>query len=110
MTKEEKEAHEEELNNEVKKIFDDETAFVNKIFVDERNTLIPVAFAEEFFYENGLKAYDKLVAEKVAFASHPALKQAREIVAFTMAPAEKMVFIGQQFTDLEMAAPECGDA
>ena len=83
MTKEEKEAHEEELNNEVKKIFDDETAFVNKIFVDERNTLIPVAFAEEFFYENGLRAYDKLVAEKVAFASHPALKQAREIVAFT---------------------------
>ena len=106
MTKEEKEAHEEELNNEVKKIFDDETAFVNKIFVDERNTLIPVAFAEEFFYENGLRAYDKLVAEKVAFASHPALKQAREIVAFTMAPAEKMVFIGQQFTDLEMAAPD----
>ncbi len=106
MTKEEKEAHEEELNNEVKKIFDDETAFVNKIFVDERNTLIPVAFAEEFFYENGLRAYDKLVAEKVAFASHPALKQAREIVAFTLAPAEKILFIGQQFTDLEMAAPD----
>ena len=59
MTDAEKEAHEEELNNEVKKIFDDEAAFVNKIFVDERNTLIPVAFAEEYLYENGLRAYDE---------------------------------------------------
>ena len=106
MTDAQKEAHEEELNNEVKKIFDDETAFVNKIFVDERNTLIPVAFAELYFYDNGLRAYDKLVAEKVAFANHPALKQAREIVAFTMAPAEKTAFIGQQFTDMEMADPD----
>ena len=106
MTDAEKKAHEEELNNEVKKIFDDESAFVNKIFADERNTLIPLAFAEEYFYENGLRAYDKLVVEKVAFANHPALKHTRDIVAFTLAPAEKMVFIGQQFTDLEMAAPD----
>ena len=106
MTNAEKEAHEEELNNEVKKIFDDEAAFVNKIFADERNTLIPVAFAELYFYENGLRAYDRLVAEKVAFASHPALKHTRDVVAFTLAPAEKTAFIGQQFTDLEMADPD----
>ena len=38
MSKEEKEAHAEELNKEVQKILDDEIAFVNKIFVDERNS------------------------------------------------------------------------
>ena len=106
MTNAEKEAHAEELNKEVQKIFDDEVAFVNKIFADERNTLIPVAFAEVYFYENGLRAYDRLVAEKVAFASHPALKHTRDVVAFTLAPTEKTAFIGQQFTDLEMADPD----
>ena len=106
MTNAEKESHAEELNKEVQKILDDNVAFVNKIFVDERNTLIPVAFAQAYFYDNGLRAYDKLVAEKVAFANHPALKHTRDIVAFTLAPAEKAAFIGQQFTDLEMADPD----
>ena len=106
MTDAEKEAHAEELNKEVQKLFDDQTAIVNKIFVDERNTLIPVAFAELYFYDNGLRAYDKLVAEKVAFANHPALKHTRDMVAFRLAPAEKTAFIGQQFTDLEMADPD----
>ena len=76
--------------------------------MDERNTLIPVAFAEMYFYDNGLRAYDKLVAEKVAFANHPALKHTRDIVAFTLAPAEKMVFIGQQFTLVDFWASWCG--
>ena len=95
--------HAEELNKEMDKLLSEYTASINKLFVDERNTLIPVAFAEMYFYDNGLRAYDKLVAEKVVFANHPALKHTRDIVAFRLAPAEKTAFIGQQFTDLEMA-------
>ena len=106
MSKEEKDSHAEELNKELQKIFDEEIAFVNKIFVDERNTLIPLAFAEIYFYDNGPQAFDKLQQEKVAFANHPALKRARDVVARTLAPAEKSAFIGQQFTDLEMADPD----
>ena len=106
MSKEEKDSHAEELNKELQKIFDEEIAFVNKIFVDERNTLIPLAFAEIYFYDNGPQAFDKLQQEKVVFANHPALKRARDVVARTLAPAEKAAFVGQQFTDLEMADPD----
>ena len=106
MSKEEKEAHAEELNKEVQKILDDEIAFVNKIFVDERNSLIPVAFAEIYFFDNGLEAFDKLQQEKVVFANHPALKKARDAVAQMLTSTEKSAFIGKQFTDLEMATPD----
>ena len=106
MSEDEKKAKGDELNKELQKIFDDQIAFVNKIFVDERNTLIPVAFAEVYFFDNGLEAFDKLQQEKVVFANHPALKKARDVVAQALAPTEKAAFIGQQFTDLEMADPD----
>ena len=99
-------ARAEELNNEMTKLLDNQIAAVNKIFVDERNTLIPVAFAETYFYDNGVEAFDKLQEEQVAFAKHPALKVARNTVAFVLMPEEKAAFIGQQFTDLEMADPD----
>ena len=106
MTEDEIKANANELNKEFQKILDDQVVSVNKIFVDERNTLIPVAFAEVYFYDNGPQAFDKLQQEKVVFANHPALKMARDVVARTLAPAEKSAFIGQQFTDLEMADPD----
>jgi thiol-disulfide isomerase/thioredoxin len=44
----------------------------------------------------------------VPFASHPYLKKAKEDVAAVTKPdnGEKAAFIGQQFTDLEMADPD----
>ena len=106
MTKEEIKAHAEELNGEMQKLLDDHIAEVNKLFVAERNTLIPVAFAEEYFFDNGVEAFDKLQQEQVVFAGHPALKIARDMVSKILVPDEKATFIGQQFTDLEMADPD----
>ena len=70
--------------------------------------MIPVAFAEYYFFDNGLEAYDELVKEQVVFANHPYLKKTRDDVAKMTQPQEgpKTAFIGQQFTDLEMADPD----
>ena len=58
--------------------------------------------------ENGVEAYDELVKEQVAFASHPYLKKTRDETEKLMKPKDdpKTAFIGQQFTDLEMADPD----
>ena len=58
--------------------------------------------------ENGVEAYDELVKEQVVFANHPYLKKMRDEVEEIQKPKEspKSVFIGQQYTDLEMADPE----
>ena len=108
MTQAEIQAHVDELRAEIVKVQDEQVAFANKIFQDERNSLIPVAFAQMYFYDNGVEAYDKLVAEQVAFANHPYLKKARDEVAAVMQPEDnaKTAFIGQQFTDIEMADPD----
>ena len=55
-----------------------------------------------------MEAYDDLVKEQVPFANHPYLKKAMEDVAAVTKPdnGEKAAFIGQQFTDLEMADPD----
>ena len=105
MTQADIEAHKDELMAEITKVQDGQIAYANKVFQDERNSLIPVVFAELYFYDNGVEAYDKLVAEQVAFASHPCLKKARDMVAAMMKPEDnaKTAFIGQQFTDIEMA-------
>jgi len=108
MSENEIKEHAEELMAEINKIQDDKLASANKIFQDERNTLIPLAFSGLYFIDNGVAAYDKLVKEQPVFASHPYLKKSRDEVAKMMQPqdSEKTAFIGQQFTDLEMAAPD----
>lgn len=107
MTRAEMEAHADELMAELNKVLDGQIAFANKIFKEERNSLIPLAFSELYFYDNGVEAYDQLVAEKVVFASHPYLKKSRDEIAEILKPqgGPKADFIGQQFTDLEMADP-----
>ena len=99
---------EDEIMDEMNKMMDGQIAFANKIFKEERNTLIPVAFAELYFYDNGVEASDDLVKEQVVFANHPYLKKARDEVAETLKPEDspKTAFIGQQFIDLEMADPD----
>jgi len=108
MTEEEILAHQDEIIDEMNKMFDEQTAFANKVFKEERNSLIPVAFCGLYFLDNGVEAYDELVRQQVMFASHPYLKKIRDDVEDLLKPknSPKTAFIGQQFTDLEMADPD----
>ena len=108
MTKAEMEAHGEELNDEMNKVLDGQIAFANKMFKEEKNSLIPLLFSELYFYDNGVEEYDNLVQENLAFSKHPYLKKARDEIAVMLQPEDspKAAFIGQQFTDLEMADPD----
>ena len=102
------EARADELSDEMNKMITALTTRANRAFNEERNSLIPVAFAGYYFLENGVEAYDELVKQQVAFAGHPYLKKMRDEVEEATRPkdGEKMAFIGQQYTDLEMAAPD----
>ena len=108
LTREQIEANADALMAEINKVQEIKTATANRVFKEERQSLIPLAFAHMYFLDNGVEAYDDLVKEQVAFANHPYLKKAKEDVAAVTQPAdgEKTAFIGQQFTDLEMADPD----
>ena len=108
MSEEEIMAHQDEIMDEMNKMIDNMTAFANKVFKEERNSLIPVVFAGYYFVDNGVEAYDELVKENVMFANHPYLKKTRDDVEAILKPKDspKTAFIGQQFTDLEMADPD----
>jgi len=101
-------AHEAELSAEYEKIQNAQLAFANKVFAEESRTLIPLAFAELYFFDNGPEAYDDLVKQQLPMAGHPYLKKARDEIAKMMGSEdnEKTAFIGQQFIDLEMADPD----
>ena len=101
-------ARADELSDEMNKMLTYLTTRANRAFNEERNSLIPVAFAGYYFLENGVEAYDELVKQQVLFANHPYLKKMRDEVEEATQPkdSEKMAFIGQQYTDLEMADPD----
>ena len=101
-------ARADELSDEMNKMITELTARANRAFTEERNSLIPVAFAGYYFLENGVEAYDELVKQQVAFAGHPYLKKMRDEVEEVTKPKDggKMAFLGQQYTDLEMADPD----
>ncbi len=101
-------ANQDALMAEMVQVQNEQIALANKIFKEESNTLIPLAFAELYFLDNGLEAYNELVRQQNAFSNHPMLKAARDRIAEVMKPADspKTAFIGQQFTDLEMADPD----
>ena len=108
LTEAEIEANASELSDEMNKMIDELKARANRAFNEERNSLIPVAFAGYYFLENGVEAYDELVKHQVAFVNHPYLKKIKDEVEEATRPkdGEKMSFIGQQYTDLEMADPD----
>lgn len=108
MTEAEIKAHKDELIDEMNKMFDEQIALANKVFTEERNSLIPVAFSAYYFMDNGVEAYNELVKEQVMFANHPYLKKTRDEVESVLKPKDspKTAFIGQQFTDLEMPDPD----
>ncbi len=101
-------AHQDELMDEMNKMFNEQTVIANRIFKEERASLIPVAFCGLYFVDNGVEAYDELVKEQVMFASHPYLKKVRDEVEAMLKPKDspKTAFIGQQFTDLVMPDPD----
>ena len=101
-------ARADELSDEMNKMLTYLTTRANRAFNEERNSLIPVAFAGYYFLENGVEAYNELVKQQVAFANHPYLKKMRDEVEEATRPkdGEKTAFIGQQYTDLEMASPD----
>ena len=78
MTEAEFMANRDELIDQMNKVFTEQVAFANKVFVEERNSLIPVAFCGYYFLDNGVEAYDELVKEQVMFANHPYLKKTRD--------------------------------
>ncbi len=107
MSEEEIEQQAEALVDEINKCGNITITVTNKIFEEERNSLIPLAFAQVYFVDHGLDAYDELVAEKVAFANHPYLKKAHEEVQSVLGNnSAQEAFVGKQYTDLEMADPD----
>ena len=81
MTEEEIEANKDELDKEFEEILKKQIAIVDRIYIEERNTYIPVAFAYYYFKGHGLEAYDELQKEGVIFAKHPFLKYERDELA-----------------------------
>lgn len=107
-SEEEMMAQKDEIIDEMNKMIDSLIAFAIKVFDEEKNSLIPVAFSGYYFLENGFEAYDELVKQQVVYAGHPYLKKTRDETEKLMKPKDdpKTAFIGQQFTDLEMADPD----
>ena len=108
MTENQIKANQDALMEEMVKAQDAQIALANKLFKEESNSLIPLAFAELYFVDNGAEAYDELVKQQSSFAIHPQLKAARDRIDALLKPEgdEKTTFIGQQYTDLEMADPD----
>ena len=80
---------------------------VEKVFKEERETLIPVAFISEYQQLYGQQKLDSVLATKPVWASHPIVQQQVQQWAYQKAQEEKKnAFIGQQFTDLEEADPD----
>ena len=77
---------------------------VEKIFKEERESLIPVAFISDYQQLFGQEKFDSVIATKPAYANHPIAKRVIEQATREKAQeAKKNAFIGQQFTDLEEA-------
>ncbi|MBO4842718.1 MAG: AhpC/TSA family protein [Bacteroidales bacterium] len=101
-------ARADEFIEAVNKRNSEQLAFANRVFEEERNSLIPVAFSGYYFLDNGVEAYDELVKEGVVFANHPYLKKTRDDVEALLKPEDspKTAFVGQPYTDMEMADPD----
>ena len=108
LTDEEILARADEFIEAVSKRNNEQLAFANRVFQEERNSLIPMAFSGYYFLDNGVEAYDELVKEGVVFANHPYLKKTRDDVEALLKPEDspKTAFIGESYTDLEMADTE----
>ena len=104
MSEEEQNSKMNELQAEMGKIVDDMKSLLTRIFRDERETIIPVAFISEYSQLVGEEKFDSALNSKPAYASHPIVKRITDGLARARAAeTKKNAFIGQQFTDLEEA-------
>ena len=93
-----------ELQAEMRKVVGDMTNLLEKIFRDERETMIPAAFVSEFKDLVGEEGLDSVLNTKPVWANHPIVKSLQAMAAAEKAAeAKKTAFIGKQFTDLEEA-------
>ena len=60
---------------------------VDKVFKNERETLIPVAFISEYVQMFGMEKFDSILATKPGWTNHPIVKRMVEQVAREMVPA-----------------------
>lgn len=75
---------------------------VEKVFKEERETLIPVAFIDDYQLVLGQEKFDSVIATKPAWINHPIAKSQVEYFAQQKAQeAKKNAYVGKQFTDLE---------
>ena len=75
---------------------------VEKVFKEERESLIPVAFIDEYQQMFGQDKIDSVFASKPAWINHTIAKGKMDYFAYQKAQeAKKQAVIGQQFTDLE---------
>ena len=77
---------------------------VEKVFKEECETLIPVAFIDEYQQMFGQQKFDSVLAAKPVWTNHPIVQQQMRELAYQKAQEEKKnAFIGKQFIDLEEA-------
>ena len=107
MSEEERKAKELELTGGLMIAMMKMMTGIEKLFKDERETLIPVAFISEYENYLGQEKLDSVLATKPAWASHPIVKSHMEIAAYQKSLEDKKkAYIGQQFIDLEEADPD----
>ena len=107
MSEEERNSKMDALRAEMNKIIDDMRTLLTKIFRDERETMIPVAFVDEYADLFGNEKLDSALNSKPAYANHPMLKKLQAMMNAQKAEeAKKTAFIGKLFTDLEEADPD----
>ena len=107
MSEEERNSKMDALRAEMNKIIYDMRTLLTKIFRDERETMIPVAFVNEYVDIFGTEKLDSALNSKPAYANHPMLKKLQAMMnAQKTEEAKKTAFIGKLFTDLEEADPD----
>ena len=80
---------------------------VEKVFKNERETLIPVAFIDEYQQMLGQQKFDSVLATKPVWVNHPIVQESMKEIAYQRAQEEKKnAYVGKQFIDLEEADPD----
>jgi Thiol-disulfide isomerase and thioredoxins len=91
-----------QLQQELMTILNDMGGQLERIFRDERETMIPVAFINEYMQMVGEDKLDSALNSKPVYASHPMVKKLQAMIERQKAEeAKKSAYIGKQFTDLE---------
>ena len=79
-------------------------AGLEKIFNEELNSMVPVAFVEQYLDEFGLDKLKEVLAKKPVWANHAVVQATIKEYEYMMADkAKKEAFLGKQFTELEEA-------